>query len=66
MKMLELLKEGTLILNIDESWVSETSYIRKLWLPANSPGTVPIKAISHRLSLITALDSEGRLYYSLT
>ena len=66
MKMLELLKEDTLIINIDESWINETNYIRKLWLPPNSPGTVPIKAVSHRLSLITALDSEGRIYYSLT
>ena len=64
--MLELLKDDTLVINIDESWISETHYTRKLWLPANSPGSVPLKPVSHRLSLITALDTEGRLNYSLT
>ena len=66
MKMLEVLKEGTLIINIDESWISETNFVRKTWLPANATGTFPLTAVSHRLALIVALDSEGRLYYSLT
>ena len=66
MKMLELLKEGCLIINLDESWIAETNFVRKTWLPANAPGTFPLAPVSHRLSLITALDSEGRLYYSLT
>jgi len=66
MKMLEILKDGMLVINIDESWISETYFTRRLWLPPNSPGTVSLKPVSHRLSLITALDTEGRLYYSLT
>lgn len=64
--MIELLKEGTLIINVDESWIAETNFTRKLWLPANSPPTVPLAAVTPRLSLIVALDTEGRLYYSMT
>ena len=66
MKMLQMLKEGTLIINIDESWISETNFVRKTWLPANAPGTFPLAPVSHRLALLVALDSEGRIYYSLT
>ena len=66
MKMIELLKEGTLIINVDESWIAETNFTRKLWVPANSPATVPLASVAPRLSLIVALDSEGRIYYSMT
>ena len=66
MKMIELLKEGTLIINIDESWIAETNFTRKLWVPANSPATVPLASVSPRLSLIVALDSESRIFYSVT
>ena len=63
---MELLRDGMLIINIDESWVAETNFTRKLWLPANAPATVPLAPVIPRLSLIAALDSEGRLYYTLT
>ena len=32
-KMMELLEEGRHIINIDESWLNETSFYRKLWYP---------------------------------
>ena len=37
-----------------------------MWCPANSSPSVPIAPVIHRLSLIAALDTEGRIYYSLT
>jgi len=64
--MLELLKEGKRILNIDESWFNETNFTRQMWCPANSSASVPLAPVIHRLSLIAALDTEGRIYYSLT
>ena len=39
-KMLPLLRSGKVILNIDESWINTTSYIRKIWCPVGSPATV--------------------------
>ena len=64
--MIELLKEGTLIINVDESWVAETNFTRKLWVPANAPATVPLASVTPRLSLIVALDTEGRIWYFMT
>ena len=66
MRMIELLKEGRLILNVDESWVAQTNFTRKLWVPANAPATVTQAPVTPRLSLIVALDSEGRIFYSMT
>ena len=61
-KMLELMREGKRIINIDESWFNETNFTRQIWCPANSTATVPLAPVTHRLSLIAALDTEGRIY----
>ena len=37
-----------------------------MWCPGYTPATVTNKAVSHRLSLIAALDTTGNVYYSLT
>ena len=64
--MLPLLEKGTRILNIDESWLNDTNFTRKMWCPPQSPATVQTKPISYRIALIAALDTEGCIYYSLT
>jgi len=64
--MLPLLEKGTRILNIDESWLNETNFTRKMWCPPQSPATVQTRPISYRIALIAALDTEGCIYYSLT
>ena len=64
--MISLLREGTRILNIDESWINDMNFTRKMWCPGSTPATVTNKAVSHRLALIAALDSDGHIYYSLT
>ena len=33
MKMLELLNDGKRILNVDESWLNDTNFTRKIWCP---------------------------------
>ena len=64
--MLQLLEEGRRIVNVDESWLNETSFYRKLWHPKNQVCSVPTQPVSPRLSLIAAIDTEGRIWYSLT
>ena len=64
--MLELLTDGKTILNIDESWISETEYGRRMWCPTASADTIPDNQIIPRLALIAALDTEGHVYYALT
>ena len=65
MKMMGLLKEGWRILNVDESFINESSYNRKMWCPTKSPSTVNEKQIIPRLALIAALDTDGQVYFSL-
>lgn len=64
--MLPLLRDGTTILNIDESWVHSTNFTRKTWSQTGTLATILEKPISYRIALIAALDTEGRIYYSLT
>ena len=64
--MLPLLRDGSRIINLDESWLNDTNYSRKLWLPAHTSASIPLSPVHHRLALIAALDTEGRVYYSLT
>ena len=65
-KMLELLFKGDRIINVDESWLSQTSYHRKVWAKKGQRASVKNKAVAPRISLIAALDTEGRIFYALT
>ena len=42
-KMIELLKSGKRIINIDESWLNETNFTRQMWCRPTSPATIPAK-----------------------
>ena len=64
--MIHLLDNNKRIINIDESWVSETEYSRRMWCPNKVPCTVTEQSVGTRLALITALDTEGRVYFAVT
>ena len=64
--MLDLLSKGDRVLNVDESWLNQTSFQRKLWAPKGRPASVNKQAVAPRISLIAALDTDGRVYFSLT
>jgi len=66
MAMLSMLDAKTRVLNIDETWLNETNFVRKAWFKAGTPGTMSTKPITPRLSMITALDTDGRVYFSLS
>ena len=66
LKMLKLLAEDHCVLNVDESWLNDSSFLRRIWCPGYAPATVTTKPITPRISLIAALDTEGRSYFSLT
>jgi hypothetical protein len=65
LRMLDTLSSGKRVLNVDESWLSETEYSRRMWYPTSSEATLPDKPLSKRHSLIVALDTEGRMYFAL-
>ena len=64
--MLPLLEGGRRVINVDESWLNGTRFLRRIWAPADAPATVTDKQVQPRISLIAALDTEGRLYCALT
>ena len=63
--MLELLKQGKRIINIDESWISETEYRKRMWAPNTAPCTITDRAVTPRLALIAALDTDGRIFFTM-
>ena len=64
--VLKQLSQQKNIVNIDETWINETSHTRKTWAPRDGSGNVKLNAVSPRLSMIAALDTEGRVWFSLS
>ena len=73
LRMLPLLDSGCFtsppaqyIINIDESWLNGTRFVRRVWAPSGEPATVPDRQVAPRISIIAALDTEGRIWFALT
>ena len=64
--MLNQLEAGKRIIVVDETWLNESNFVRKAWSSPKMPGTVVRKAITPSLSMIAALDTDGRVYFSLS
>ena len=45
LKMISLLKDGKRIINVDETWLNETNFTRKIWCPGKSNGNIPLKPV---------------------
>ena len=65
-KMLSLLEAGKRIINIDETWLPHMDFRQYKWCKRAEPNTVTVKQLSHRVNMIAAIDTDGRLYLSLT
>ena len=64
--MLELLEQGFTIINIDESWINELDFARRKWHDRNESNSLPRKCVSPRLSVLAAIDTEGRVFMAMT
>ena len=64
--MLPLMESRRRIINVDESWLNQTRFVRKLWVPSDAAATYTDKQVQTRISLIAALDTEGRMWFALT
>ena len=65
-KMLELLADGKRIINVDETWISSTSFQRRKWCPKDSTNSVINKQIQPRISMIAGMDTHGDTYACYT
>ena len=57
--LLSLLERGKRVINIDETWLNETSFVRRVWAKKGGQGNLQLNTVSPRLSLIAALDTDG-------
>ena len=64
--MLSLLESGATILNIDETWLPHLDFRSRKWRARGEPNSVSTRSFSHRVNMIAAIDTNGRLYLSLT
>jgi len=65
-KMFTLLDQGKRIINIDETWLPHLDFRNKKWRARGERNTMSTKSLSHRVNMIAAVDTDGRLYLSLT
>ena len=61
-----LLTSGKRIVNVDETWLNETSFLRRTWARKDGLGNAKMTTVSPRLSLIAAMDTEGKGWFCLT
>ena len=54
------------IINVDETWINETNFIRKTWNKKNNSSALSAQTLTPRISLIAALDSDGQIWFTLT
>ena len=64
--MLELLDSGARVINIDETWLPSFEFRSKKWRERGAQNTVSARQLGHRVNMIAAVDTSGRLYLSLT
>ena len=64
--MLDLFDAGKRILSVDESWLSDSMFIRKKYNQSGTSNSVEEQVIQPRISIIGAVDTEGDVYLSLT
>ena len=66
MSLLEELHKGIVCINIDETFINSGLGRYRRWRERNATNSVRLKSVSPRIGMITAIDTEGRIYLSLT
>ena len=64
--MLELLEQGTRVVNVDESWINELDFARRKWHRRGESNSLARGTVSPRLSLLAAIDTDGRVFMALS
>ena len=65
-KMLELLDQDLVILNIDQSWLNQMDFRRRKWCIRGQRNSVAFRTVQPRLSVLCAIDTNGSVYLALT
>ena len=65
MKMIELLREGKNLLNVDQTWLNMTDFRRRKWQVPGTTNSVAQLQVVPRISMIMGIDTKGEVYLSL-
>ena len=57
---------GRRVLNIDESSIGQSAFNRKSWGIEGFRNAHDVKTLGHRLSLISAVDTLGQVYFAIS
>ena len=65
-KVLQLLDQGKILINLDESWLNECDFRRMKWREYGATNVQSALQLAPRITLIAALDTLGNAYLTLT
>ena len=65
-KMMDLFQQDIEIINIDETWISQTNFRRRKWRVSGTINTLPNQLIYPDISLIVALSNRGGLHFCIS
>jgi hypothetical protein len=65
-KMIELFQQDIEIINIDETWISQTDFRRRKWKVSGTTNSLPNPLVNPRISLIVALSNRGDMYFTVS
>lgn len=65
-KFLTTLDSKIKIVNVDQTWINSWDFNKKKWRVRGTTNSVKTRNSSRRLSLIVGLDTNGKLYCSVT
>lgn len=65
-QLLMQLKNKKRIINFDETWLNESSFVRKTWSSKQSSASCNLRAITPRLSVLGAIDTDGNCWFALS
>ena len=63
--LFDLIKKGKTILNLDETWLGMSDFRKRKWQAPGTQNSWPLVEIRPRVSMITAMDTQGKLYLTL-
>ena len=64
--MISLLDQGKRIINVDQTWLNESSFVRRVWAPRGGESNMTMSTIMPRVSLIAAIDTDGQVWFTLS
>ena len=63
--LIQVLRSGKRVLNIDQTWLGMSDFRRMKWRPKDSTNSIPKLSMQPRITMFVGLDTEGELYLSL-